>query len=118
MLINPDIIYLHENLVKVKREKKRTFVSKVARLIFTSKKSSDGESQAGRANGSVSRFPPAKSRDRRRSREGGGRGAKTSGDESDDNGRARRARRREERMRAVMTDTEAVMKTKGSSHHR
>ena len=74
---------------------------------------------AGRvANGSVSRFPPAKSRDRRRSREGE-RGAKTSGDESDVNHRQRRNRRREERMRAVMTDTEAILKTdKNTPRHR
>lgn len=68
---------------------------------------------AGRtANGSVSRFPPAK-RDRRRSRE---RGAKTSGDESDDTQRQRRNRRRQERMRAVMTDTEVVKDP--HRHHR
>ena len=73
---------------------------------------------AGRvANGSVSRFPPAQSRNRRRSRED--RGAKTSGDESDHNSRARRNRRREERMRAVMTDTEAVIKNQQNQpHHR
>ena len=73
---------------------------------------------AGRvANGSVSRFPPAQSRNRRRSRED--RGAKTSGDESDHNSRARRNRRREERMRAVMTDTEAVIKNhQNQPHHR
>ena len=70
---------------------------------------------AGRtANGSVSRFPPAK-RDRRRSREGG-RATKTSGDESDDTQRQRRNRRRQERMRAVMTDTEAVIPTREGYH--
>lgn len=74
---------------------------------------SDAESIAGRtANGSVSRFPPAK-RDRRRSRE---RGAKTSGDESDDTQRQRRQRRRQERMRAVMTDTEAIIQSKDRNH--
>ena len=78
---------------------------------------SDAESMAGRtANGSVSRFPPAK-RDRRRSRE---RSAKTSGDESDDTQRQRRQRRRQERMRAVMTDTEAMVQSKeaNQSHRR